>query len=686
MACSKCRQVLRVPAVPVAQRVQTDLKKSSVRKPPRPVRGVPPSPRLRSSRRPKPFPGLWIVGLLVAIGLTTASFFAFSRLLGHFPNDWIAAEPVPREVPSNVPEPDVMNTSRPIAPDPGPKITSPPEKQNRPAPPPQEKPKDPGIFARQPLGKINPSLPVQKDTNWFVCFPPNGQDQVPLIFPGNEVPDPLPEMDDKTAGYPVTVTFAPQAVVRNVTAELKDADKKTVAVWLSSPENPANPKHPREQANTICLLAKKPLQLGCNYSVTISATVDGKDWSHTWKFTTISAAAQRQQIDQPALESINRYRGFAGLDPVVYDPGKSAACLAHARYLVRNVPGHPGLNWNDEDDKLPGYTAEGKQVASGSAVFLGGGAMGLIDWMFSSFLNRHSLLEPNLRTIGLGYTLFPNRGWIWVLYVRGERPTGPTREPLLYPVNGQKEVPTYMMRSSPYPVPKSAQKEEAGFAITARMPLGQTLAEPTARLTDASGMDVPFWLSTPDNPAVPGYSQFWIGIIPKEPLQESMTYKVALEGKLGTQPWQKTWSFQTMSHDEKSKGLMAKHLLARVNKARTEAGLSPVEIDPELSRACELHAQYSILNFAHPSLQGLGMHNEDPKRDGYTLEGQRAGRNSVIANDGNPLAAVDSWLATLYHRVPLLHPSLKRIGVANARLPDQNWISILDCSTDVRRR
>jgi uncharacterized protein YkwD len=663
MACGNCQQMFRVPSAPAAIRVDAAPQQSAmVRTPHPPVAPPPRRPRKQTS-------GVSIAAILLAAAVIAVSGILFNRFLGGSGQPRKQDDIEARNTPKNGPEP----VKTPI-----------PEKVQPPDPPPTEETPEPKIVPGQKVGTLNPSAPISKDRNWFVCFPPNGQQEVPLVFPGNETPDPLPQTEDKMAGYPVTLTFAPRTLVRNVRADLTD-DKKSVSIWLSSPEKPANPRHPGEQANTICLLPKNPLELGRTYSVAVFAMVDGKDWSHSWSFTTLTETEQRKQIERPALDRINYYRRLTGLNPVTLDANRGRACMAHARYLAMNVPKNEKLNWNDEEAQLPGYSAEGKRIAAESGIFVGGGPVGLIDWMFSSFFNRHSVLEPNLQSVALGYALYPGRGWVWVICARTERASGPTREPTLFPMDGQKDVPTaFMMRSRPLPIPEDAP--DAGYAITMRMPLNQPFTQVSARLTDANDKEIPFWFSSPEKSAVPKFPQYWIGLIPKAPLAEAATYKVAVTGKRGTQPWEKTWSFQTISHDEESKGRDARRLLAKVNKARTETGLPPVVLDADLSHGCDLHARYLVRNFGDPTTQGLGMHDEDAKKPGYSAEGQRAGKASVIASDGSAMDSVDSWLATLYHRVPLLHPSLKRIGVGTARSPDQNWLSIIDCGSDVRGR
>jgi uncharacterized protein YkwD len=350
------------------------------------------------------------------------------------------------------------------------------------------------------------------------------------------------------------------------------------------------------------------------------------------------------------------------------------------------LPSHDKLNWGDEQPDLPGHTSAGKRVAEGSAMFLGGGPVGLIDWMMASFFNRHGLLEPSLRRVGLGYASYPGRGWMWVLRARADDPAGPTDAPQLYPVPGQREVPTsYTLRSRPLPLPLGEAQRELGYAITARLPWPQKLTEVQARLTTADNQEKPIYLSTPEAPAVAEFKQVWIGIVPRSPLQEGITYTVRLSGKLDGSAWEKVWSFTTQG-DEERKQEVAEYVVQRLNSIRARTGLGKVELDAKLSERCQLHARFIARNSKHPSTQGLGMHNEDPTLEGFTAEGQQAGHASVIGSDSMPRDCVDGWIGTLYHRIPLLNPNLHKIGFGMSRLPDQNTLTVLDCASDLRRR
>src|SRR5262249_24601361 len=113
--------------------------------------------------------------------------------------------------------------------------------------------------------------------------PGDKQKDVLLAYQAGERPDPIPESKTKKAGYPVTVTFPRGVVVKNATARLMNEKNQEIATWLSTPEKSVDAGL---QRNTVCLIAREPLQPDTTYTATVSATVDGVAWTKTWTFTT----------------------------------------------------------------------------------------------------------------------------------------------------------------------------------------------------------------------------------------------------------------------------------------------------------------------------------------------------------------------------------------------------------------
>lgn len=118
-------------------------------------------------------------------------------------------------------------------------------------------------------------------------------------------------------------------------------------------------------------------------------------------------------------------------------------------------------------------------------------------------------------------------------------------------------------------------------------------------------------------------------------------------------------------------------VVERVNSFRKIASLDPVTADPVLSKGCKAHAAYLVKNESAPSVQGLGAHDEDSKLPGYSDDGAKAAGASDIAYV-NPVEAVDGWMATLFHRIPVLTPGLKKIGIGYAKGGKWGWVSVMD--------
>jgi uncharacterized protein YkwD len=527
----------------------------------------------------------------------------------------------------------------------------------------------------------SPRKPSQGEQGKIVLYPTPRQAAVPLVFPGNEIPDPLPRARNKLAGYPITVTFPSEMKVITAEGWLEDEAGKEVPVWFSTPTRPANETYPRTQQNTVCLFAREVLQPGMRYVVLVQANIRS-EWSRVWSFTTASPVEVNQQPYDRALARFNVFRKAAGLEAVRLDSERCAAARAHAAYLARHLDHTPGIRAEEERSDLPGYTEAGNQIAKRAAVRIGGGAGAIdcVDWMLASVLNRHLVLNPSMESLGLGTALQVPRGWVWVLSLPTGRREGDSDGPTLYPGPDQKDVPLFFGREVNTLVSGQARDAIAGFAVTANFFPRAKLARASGSLTDGSGKVIPCWLSTPQKPLrnVGTYNQ--IILVPQKPLPPAATLTAAMSAEVDGKEWTQTWRFTT-TDPTRYQAEVSEVLLERVNRARSLAGLSLVKLDSRLSRGCLAHAGYIQRNIDHPKLQGLGIHDEDPTLPGATPEGAQAGKGGVIAIISNPADSVDGWLATLYHRIPLLDPHLKRLGYGQSLHPLRGWVTVLDATT-----
>jgi hypothetical protein len=111
--------------------------------------------------------------------------------------------------------------------------------------------------------------------------------------------------------------------------------------------------------------------------------------------------------------------------------------------------------------------------------------------------------------------------------------------------------------------------------------------------------------------------------------------------------------------------------LTALNQARANAlaGQDPeiplVLHEPELARASELHARYLTLNPAQ-KVRWPDVHEELARAPGFTPEGALAGSRSLVSFERDPVAAIEGWLGTYYHRLPLLNPGLFGVGLGRS--------------------
>ena len=374
------------------------------------------------------------------------------------------------------------------------------------------------------------------------------------------------------------------------------------------------------------------------------------------------------------LAELNRVRKIAGLGSVTLDEELSRGCLAHSQYLAKHIdPAKAnGANLRDEEPDKPGYSSEGKNAAQAALFALGDPDAILSHWM-GKLVPRTLLLNPDIHSVGIGLADTPQGPWFCALdAVRGRG------EPIVvFPAPRQENVP----QSFSGGLEVADDKAAAGFPITVTFPAGKVVANAQIELCDAKGNRLDGWRWTPEKPLRPEDGRNTIALISKGLLLGNSLYQAKSSALVDGKPWNLAWTFTT-DDDLDGKGLWAKKALARINAYRGHAGLKPVLLDDTLRENCLKHARYLVMNEGHPSLQGLKAHGEDLTLPGASKEGHESGKISNIAiGDIDPLDGLDAWMATLYHRVPILDPRLERIGFACARGRRQAWVTVLNVTT-----
>lgn len=367
---------------------------------------------------------------------------------------------------------------------------------------------------------------------------------------------------------------------------------------------------------------------------------------------------------------LNEMRRAAGLGAVTMDVDLSRGCQAHADYVIAHFAELDDKSMQSEDPARAGFSDEGQKAARASMLAFVEPAKAIDVWL-ARLNSRSPLLHPDLQRLGVGAKA---KGKQWVCVVDPTRGHG-SPPPVAYPAPDQKKVP--LSFSGGPEVTDTA----AGFPVSLQFATNKSPTAITALLTDDAGNRVPVATSTPETP-LPGVRRpGLIGMIPRQALAPKTRYKARITGDLDGKPFAQEWSFTT-EDDGDDDGVMAAKMLDRINRIRRQAELNPVKLDAELSKACRLHAKYLVVNARRPEVQGMGAHREDAKLPGYSAEGEKAAKASDIAlGDYEPTDALDGWMATLYHRVPILEPELREIGFGCARGRRLGWVTVLDVAS-----
>jgi uncharacterized protein YkwD len=263
-----------------------------------------------------------------------------------------------------------------------------------------------------------------------------------------------------------------------------------------------------------------------------------------------------------------------------------------------------------------------------------------------------------------------------------------------YPAKKQGGVPcAFETGETPDPVPEG-KGQAVGFPITVTFHNHPIIEKARMKLHDEAGKEVECWFSTPDAPANPKYPQYQthtICCIPKKPLAPNTVYTVTAVATISGSEWSAQWEFRTgepTNHrwplpQEWKKEELEKIMLATLNSHRELAGVRKLGVNPRWSEGCMAHAKYLDANWGHPATEGLKAHEEDSSLPGYSKEGERAGRRSVIwPGCGQPAEAVDVFMTTLYHRVVMLDPQHKSVGFGFLRRKNGNWIVVIELTDE----
>ncbi|HZE95998.1 MAG TPA: hypothetical protein VE981_03130, partial [Planctomycetota bacterium] len=106
--------------------------------------------------------------------------------------------------------------------------------------------------------------------------------------------------------------------------------------------------------------------------------------------------------------------------------------------------------------------------------------------------------------------------------------------------------------------------------------------------------------------------------------------------------------------------------IQQLNKRRKAMKLAPVTQDWANSIGGYLHGKYLKTNKDHPSVAGLGAHNEDRKLPGWTIEGEKAA-GGILAWGADGPGTMDVWLNSRFHRSPVMNRDCGRVAFGGTR-------------------
>ena len=124
--------------------------------------------------------------------------------------------------------------------------------------------------------------------------------------------------------------------------------------------------------------------------------------------------------------------------------------------------------------------------------------------------------------------------------------------------------------------------------------------------------------------------------------------------------------------------------LALINSYRAWLGLPPMTRHPALEAAAMAHARYYQLNYGDPSLAGMGLHQEQEGKPGFTgasigdrarAHGYTGSVNENIGLSGSLITSLRWFMGTINHRLPLIDPRYTDIGFG--------WVSEGDVRIEV---
>lgn len=159
------------------------------------------------------------------------------------------------------------------------------------------------LFVSRPIAAKSRSDLLDKKTERFRIFPPNGFPDVLLTFKG-ENPDPRPKQGKgRYTGYPLSVCMSRNDALAFVSAKasMTNSKKKSVEIWVSDPAHPFTKSAPpgiyapgtpdtssyfSRNAYCVMIFPEEELQPGEQYTIDLSMKIGSENFPVSWSFQT----------------------------------------------------------------------------------------------------------------------------------------------------------------------------------------------------------------------------------------------------------------------------------------------------------------------------------------------------------------------------------------------------------------
>jgi uncharacterized protein YkwD len=261
-------------------------------------------------------------------------------------------------------------------------------------------------------------------------------------------------------------------------------------------------------------------------------------------------------LQQQVLDRVNSYRTAAGVAAVAADPRLLEAAQSHTRYLdSTDQTGH--YETNKADPSYTGNNPFDRMLAQRYAFVEAGEVVArepsahparAIDALMMAIYHRFIMLSGDFTQAGPGVALNAHHGVeelnVTVDFGSLKLPPAPHPTQLtLYPVDGQRGVPTDFNPSEEFPSPMPGHTL-VGYPVSVQVDSRSTLAVNSFELfaiSSGSALDAKLLTHAIDAETPPDAA----ALIPVAPLAPNTTYRLVFAGSVDGEPVSRTWQFTT---------------------------------------------------------------------------------------------------------------------------------------------